>query len=254
MQGPRPQLKTNDLINEIVCLARPSAFFLNRDSISVAKLLRDIASIIKVDASVGWGLKGILESYCGDESRLDEAYRNFVRLPADEASIVNFSVAYARIGRFSRAQEILRPCVNAEDGELTANLFNALNVGLFQHVREQIQVARNLKLSIADTYDRDITTVIATQVLEAANISDSEVAEQLDALGSVLRAHNLRPRKQCLNAVNIAGICSSAVIQIEAAGLSDSEVFDLNVEASIEGERRGLRTLENFSTIFSSHI
>jgi hypothetical protein len=188
----QPKTKVNEIGNEIRELLMASSRYLDRNDFAVRLLLKKCAELTKVDAALGHVTTALAHQLYGDAEGMEYHFLNAKRLKPDQDGQFDhfWAQACANLGRFSKAQALLKQTLLPELGFFTYRALLAPPIGAFHLLLEHFDGALRMNVQLPDDFPIDAVRH-ATTLLDRDGTSDSDVAAMLDLMGEVLRDRQL---------------------------------------------------------------
>lgn len=242
-----PATLTNDIIAQLNNV-RSNVYYAEKSSLIWIKIKRQCEKLVQANAAEGWGTLGLLYTTAGDVEEMERSFFNAIRLGGQSFFASNILASYGNLGLFSKAHALFEKVGDPEGGNFSELFQDGIEIGAFHKLSEFIGAAKKMNIEI-DNFRLDLTER-ATSVLARAGISDSDVASNMDAAGTILR------RKRIFASVptdvlvtDVAGEFSGVTITFKLP-LSPAEVFEFNIDLAAQEEVMHLKKSPAFDVVF----
>lgn len=185
-----PQPDSERVFAEINAVLTRVTHYVSADSWDIRRLCKLADQLGKANEIEGANALGTIWQMTGDREKA-VGYIDYAIANSDDPAFYSCSKIsiLANLGYFSEALSAFRDCSAPEKGRMTHAWEYGYICAAFRCMKSHLPKANKMKFDLGGL-DTD-TAVRAANVLEAATVTDEDVARILDVAGSVLRARKL---------------------------------------------------------------
>lgn len=245
MHKPQPLSKYNELCESIDALRRRR--HVSKNDLRWRRVVAEAQKLRNANQGEGWTILGLAYSTAGDVESARNCFEEAKKYPLDHGDRVNMFLSLINLGFFSESLQMFKDLAAPERGQYSEMAIHMLQVGAFQTMQKYREKAEAMKIELNKVENHVLDSACA--FLEAAGLTDEDVALHLDAAGNVLRAHGLFPLGSMV--INQTPGVLSGIMNVFNVPASPDETFDMNVELAMEEERLGVKKTGFFEIAFA---
>ncbi|WP_320533639.1 hypothetical protein [Robbsia andropogonis] len=250
MFTPLPQLKTNSLIDRINGLSGGTRFIDPEGGDILAtqwhSIHDDLVPLFKVAAREAWAVRGALYGLSGNRDEMERSFHASDKLGFDLFTQLNWLHNRARLGMFSKAQDLYLMHCSPEKGQYTTMAGYGFATGSVH--TSVVFAGRAIAMGLIKQEAAHDELQNASELLKSRGISEGEVARHLDIAGNICHKHGYV--SNVAMHVTLAGEFFSGVTYALQIPASTSEAFELNMELAEAEESAGIQRHVEYDVVF----